>query len=719
MKVKRTNRTSRLRLALTGGVDLSVKRSHHGEPELVEDNRYVKFYLDGAGESGPAFRLSFTRNGSWRLQSTAPGDQDRFPGQKDQDGFLELGASGLLARDLGEEWQDPATELGLTKEGELFRIKANGGLQALLSLQPFRLGFHAAGGQEITAITSADIKGSDIKLAGHLELDEFIYGTGQRFNQVNQRGKLCTILAIDEWCVTEGNSYVPIPFIMSSKGYGLFMDRFERSEFDLGHEQKDSWSISLADTPVDLRIFLAENPQDILRSYASLSGFSPLPAEWLFGIFVSRHGRLQELVSYDNVMEVVGMMDKHDLPWDGMILEGWPTYNTNTYPELAKTVKALHDRGKKVLVYQACGRIDHSSNPESRAQTKKMLGAKNDYLVRSKEDGITLLPETASYNPMDNPYNRFSEYVDLTNPAALDWFLSSVWQKLVCEIGIDGAKIDFCEQFPEHIPLDFSDGRGTSGAHHWYPTLFNALMYRYYNENRPEGGMCFSRGGGIGAQHYPFMWAGDQRREWVFLEAILKSLLSSGLSGIPFMSHDLSGYMPANNLEENPEPEVFIRGTQMGSFALNMQTHGIVTRPYDFAPEIVSLYRTYCEIHQALRPYILEQARLATQTAIPPLRHLYLFDHEDPRTRSIEDQYMLGDALLIAPVLNDKDKRDIYLPAGEWEELFSKTSYQGRQDLKDFPVPFARIPVFINKDSQSATIKDVLAKIRDIIKALA
>jgi alpha-D-xyloside xylohydrolase len=685
--------------------------------EPISDGQYIVFGVHNEKRGVLALRLSCSKNGVWRLQST---DTYDTCGVHTSDGlpkFSEKGAAVTLANDLGEKWEDPCCNLELSQIDSCYEIKTEHGRCATLSLDPFRLSFKGDKNVERTAITDISADERSITLYGPLAEDEYIYGTGQRFNRVNQRGKICTMMAIDKWCQTEGNSYMPIPFIISSRGYGLFMDRFELSIFDLGGQKDDQWSISIQGAPIDFRVFIEDDPKKILESYAQLTGFSPMPADWLFGIFVCRHARLRELASYENVMEVTRMMEKHGFPWDGIILEGWQAYDTKTYPELKKTVAALHAMGKKVLVYQACGRISHTNKEEIRKYFFDVLDGKKEYFVKTK-DGETLLPETNSYNPMDNPDGRYSEYVDLTNPEAYEWWFGNVWKKLVCDIGIDGAKIDFCEQFPEHIELMFYNGRETRGAHHWYPTLFNALMYRFYNENRPEGGMCFSRGGSIGAQRYPFLWAGDQRREWVFLRAILRAILSSGLSGVPFMSHDLAGYMPANDPEANPEPKVFVRGTQFGCFTLNMQTHGTVTRPYEFEKDIRELYRIYSEVHQALRPYLVEQSRIACTTGLPPIRHLFLYDHTDPRTFDIEDQYMLGDALLIAPVFEDTEKRDVYLPQGEWQELFSGDIYTGRQMLKDYPSPFTRIPVFYNKNNKSACIRDVLGKIKEIIKDL-
>jgi alpha-glucosidase (family GH31 glycosyl hydrolase) len=130
----------------------------------------------------------------------------------------------------------------------------------------------------------------------------------------------------------------------------------------------------------------------------------------------------------------------------------------------------------------------------------------------------------------------------------------------------------------------------------------------------------------IGVDKCRIIW--DQRREFIFLQAVLTGILSAGLSGIPFMSYDMAGYNPAQNGDS--EDIVFIRGTEMGCFSSNMQTHGIVTRPYDFPEPVKGLYRTYSKLHQALRPYLTEQAETSCRTGTPLLRHLYLYDPKDP-----------------------------------------------------------------------------------------
>lgn len=316
-----------------------------------------------------------------------------------------------------------------------------------------------------------------------------------------------------------------------------------------------------------------------------------------------------------------------------------------------------------------------------------------DYLISNGETGETVLKEANSYNPADNPNARRSRFVDITNPAALNWWQTTVWGNLVHNIGVDGAKIDFCEEIPDYLPLKFADGRKPAGTHHWYPTLYNALQYKLFN-TRPDGGMCFSRGGGIGAQRYPFMWAGDQLREYFFLKNILVSILSSGLSGIPFMSCDMAGYRPARDPRLDPEADVFVRGLEYAAFCANIQTHGLVMRPYDFDVHIKDVYRAYAKLHDAIRPYLVEQGNKCCETGLPLMRHLFLYDCNDANVFDVEDEYMLGDALLVAPVLYAENTRDIYLPKGQWKNIFTDETYDGGQTLRGVELPLEAIAVF-------------------------
>jgi alpha-D-xyloside xylohydrolase len=638
-------------------------------------------------------RVSRPMPNAWRVQMA------------DADGrFDDRGACQTLARELREELDVRPETMQLDEaEGGWVLLAPGCSGRLMLHADPMRLTFHGTDGRPRLEIDLLGEEDGALRLSGPLGHREKLYGTGQRFNAVNQRGKHVEVWAEDRWCETEGNSYLPIPFVLSSEGYGWLVNRFEGMEIDLDANERGLWTVSALRAPLDVYVFVDDAPRAILGSLTRLSGRAPVPPEWAFGMLVSRHGRTREFATPEGVLEMAEKMAELDLPWSAAILEGWSTFDTTQYDALRRLTETLHAQGKKVMVYDACGRV-----------RANLCGQNEDckaYCVKTT-DGEVNLEETRGFNPADAPDRHTSQWVDITDREAWAWWSETVWGRLLEEVGVDGAKIDFCEQFPEHDNLALGDGRSPRGMHHYYPTKYNTLMHRRFNRNRPDGGVCWSRGGGIGAARYPWAWCGDQRREWAALRAILRAALSSGLSGVPFMGHDLGGYRPSEDLDENPEHEVFARGCAFACFNPMMSTHGTVTRPYDFAPEIVAIYRLYSKIHYALMPYLLEQAQVSHATGLPMMRHLLLHCPNDKIAAECEDQFFLGEDLLVAPVFQQAETRTVYLPSGVWEDLFNGYSYRGPCQLASYPAPLDRIPVFVKKPASSALLPDIIEAIR-------
>ena len=648
---------------------------------------------------GVTCRLSFTGNKGWRLQSA------------DKNGaFDDFGAGQVLARDLGETPYLHLEPITLRQNGEdAFILTAKDGSRVEITGTPFLMQFYTANNAKSARIDKIIVVwDTTVTLRGKLEPRERVYGTGQHFDRVNQRGHNVIISATDQWAQWKGNSYCPIPMFLSDHGYGLFMNRYEFIEADLDTRGDGYWDLCLKQgAPIDLYVFVG-TLADALYGYSAISGFAPEPAGWLYGTQICRY--YPDFSTTDGVREQVRHYEENGFPYDAVIMESFDTYDKDKTADLAKLIAEMNAKGKRIMMYQACGV----------PPTDEKNGFRDEYLVHRKVNGSSRIPETNSANPMDNPNGNGSsrQYVDITNPQAWKWWTETVWGPLM-KAGVQGCKIDFCELLNDTEDLVFYDGRPSAGAHHWYPTLYNTLMYKLYCTN-PDGGMNLSRGGGIGAQRYPFLWAGDQKREWFFLRAVIRSVLTSGLSGLPFMSYDASAYMPTNDPEENPEPDVFIRGIEFTAFSANIQTHGKVTRPYDFEAPIRNLYRIYATIHDRLRPYLTEQGKVSCKTGEIFCRRLalVLWDHTDDVCCDCEDEYMLGDGFLVAPVLENTDRRDVYLPAGRWKDLLTGAEYSGRTTLYGYHAALSRIPVFINLDSTSAALPDVLSAIAPLVEEI-
>lgn len=632
------------------------------------------------------FLLLNCGEGVWRLVSELNG------------GFDLMGAAQTLSKDVGEKFDNT----GRSVEVKANRISAEDG--SFVAVSESAINFFDCGGRLVRSV--ADIYDTDDGIAAELALNrtECLYGTGERFNRVNQRGKKLQIFAIDRWCGKEGNSYIPIPFVMSSECGAVYFNRFEHSVMDLGRKKRNRLTVSQKYTCIDMYVFTSDSPSEILCQYSKLTGFAPMPPEWAFGTLVCRYH--PEFSTKEGVLNMVNAMEQNRFPWEGIIMEGWGAYNSSRWDELKELSETVHSGGKKMMVYEQCGKFPGNYTE---------LGLDDGAAVNSLEG--TELKQTRSLNLLDNFHHKKMRCVDITNEESIKKW-NEVWDNLVNYVGIDGAKIDFCEQFPDSENIIFSDGRNPHAAHHWYPVFYNILRLRHFN-TRPDGGLNFSRGGGIGTQRYPFVWAGDQRREYNFLGAVIKAALSLGLSGVPFVSWDMAGYRPAilpadRVLEKN----IFMRAVEFTAFSPNIQTHGNVTRPYDFDEHTKDVYRAYTTLHDALRPYIVQQAKISTETGLPVMRHLFLSDPKDRKACDTEDEYMFGDGLLVAPVTNGLCRRNIYLPEGEWVNIFTGKKYYGGRTAKNVKVPLEAVPVFRRLSVRNSVLDETLKNAQNIIKEI-
>ena len=385
----------------------------------------------------------------------------------------------------------------------------------------------------------------------------------------------------------------------------------------------------------------------------------------------------------------------------------------------------LHEHGMYSMVYIGMGRVRCLGNEHF----------KDEYLVHAdvevtNPDGTVTLHENTTNIPWilgtgENPdVGRSSDgklrtdvYLDITNEEAVKWFFDEIWGQMI-DFGIDGVKIDFCEELPD-------DGKsyGTSVTHyrwkdpskmvpgtehHAYPTYFISAFYKRMVElkaekGKPNGFMVFSRGGGIGSQRSPYMWAGDQGRQYEKLDDQVMAVVNSGLSGIPFMSYDMGGYQYWDKgyhaLGKVNESALFARATEFTAFMTQMQTHGDVRHAYEMTDEVQKVYRNYTGLHKELIPYMQKYSRIACETGMPPVRHPVLKYLKDENVRDLIDEFMLGDALLVAPILAENTfERDVYLPAGEWTNMLTGEVVAGGQSVK-VKANIGQIPVFLDNNS--------------------
>ena len=655
----------------------------------ITDISYTDTTADFTAD-GVKCRLQFESPHGWRLRTA-----------KEDGAFDDYGAGQTLARDLGEELAD--TVQPLTVDAAKNVLTAPDGSRAELKKGKGVVIYKSSGEQAYNVDVIFRGKSGNLHVAGDLDRFECLYGTGEKFNSLDQHGNRVEIYTVDAWCEEGGRSYIQIPLVTSSRGCGLFMNRFEHQFLDLGHYSMTRFDFEITGETCDLYIFPTDKISDVLYGYSLLTGFAAEPAEWMYGTQICRYQ--PEFATPQGVFDMATNMEANGFPWDAVIIEGFDAFNRNRWNDLQQIADFVHGKGKKLMVYVPCGSGG---------------GSVDRYLLHNAA-GSSAINRTSAAE--DKGYGYLSKaamrYLDITNPAAVNYWRTGVWKEMMDRFGIDGAKIDFCESIPDfktspETTMVFHDGRDTAGAHHWYPVVYNTMAYRFLNENASDGAMVFARGGGIGAQRYPMSWAGDQKREFTFLQTQLRACLSCGLSGMPFMSYDMAGYSKARN--NDPEAEVFVRGLEYTCFSANIETHGSVSRCYDFDEETKNIYRIYSNMHDAMRPYLVEFGKVSCETAVPLMRALVLYDQDDENCQYTWDEYMLGDAFLVAPVLyKSTNSRSLYLPKGSWTDLYTGKVYEGGQTLISYKAPLAKVPVFVNNNSQSATLQETLAAMQPYV----
>ncbi len=394
--------------------------------------------------------------------------------------------------------------------------------------------------------------------------------------------------------------------------------------------------------------------------------------------------------------------------------------------DLARAVEWLHANGLRAMVYIGVGNVCTTN-----------IGFKEEYLLHAdveitQEDGSRTLWENTTDIPWilgtgDNPdvgrvagTMRTLSYLDITNPEAVDWFFNGIWGEMI-DIGIDGVKIDFCEEMPDegvqmgntktHYRWANPDLMPAGGEHHAYPVFYISEFTKRMNARKEargltDGFMVFSRGGGIGSQRNPYLWAGDQGRDFAKLGDQLMAVINCGLSGIPYMSFDMAGYAYAGcdyfTIGKEKESEIFARATEFTALTTNMQTHGDVRHVYELTEETQDIYRNFLKLHHELIPYMQKLSRVACDTGMPPVRHLVLAYPNDPEVYDLTDEFLLGDALLVAPILSEQTfTRTLYLPAGSWTNLLTGEVLEGGRTITA-EAKLGQLPLFLNNDSADA-----------------
>lgn len=510
-------------------------------------------------------------------------------------------------------------------------------------------------------IYNRDKKQSFMREQLSMGIEEKIYGLGERFGNFVKNGQ-----SIDTWNQDGGTgseqAYKNIPFYLSSKGYGIFVDEPQRVSFEVASENVDRVQFSTEGQSLQYYVIYGPTPKEVLHRYTQLTGKINLPPAWSFGLWLSTSFTTD--YSEKTVLKFIDGMKKHNIPLDVFHFDcfwqkgfEWCTlaWDKEQFPDPEGLLRKIHERGIKVCVWL---------NP--------YIAQKSPLFKEAKEKGYLIKRQNGDVWQWDL-WQAGNGFVDFTNPTAKKWYQDKL--KKLLDMGVDCFKTDFGERIPVD-DVKFYDGSNPQQEHNYYTLQYNQAVYDIIAEVKgKKEAVVFARSATAGSQSYPVHWGGDCLSNYNSMRDTLRGGLSFLVSGFGFWSHDIGGFEDG---DDRPTPDLYKRWTQFGLLSSHSRYHGsnVYRVPWNFDQEAVENTKRYVNLKLSLMPYLYTQAAYDAKFGNPLMRPMFLEFGDDPNVSDLATQYMFGSQILVAPIFNDQGKAHFYLPGGKWTSLLNNKVYQ-------------------------------------------
>ena len=515
-----------------------------------------------------------------------------------------------------------------------------------------------------------------------LDPDDHFYGTGERFLRLDLVGRTVHIWNRNPYGARSALAYKNIPFVVGSRGYGLFVDVPTSVTFHLGSRSLRTYSVEAVGPELDSYV-IAGTPKEIVSGYTELTGRPPVPPDWAFGLWAST-----SFIAFTeaSVLEQARRLRAEGIPCDVVNLDCfwqrpfmWCDFEWDRarIPDPGRLLAELHREG-----FRSCLWINPYVSVQSRLYRE---GATRGYFLR-RPDGTTY--EAVVWNPRSERGMGLCGIVDFTNPDAVQWFRAMLDAQLA--LGADSFKPDFAEEIPEDAR--FHDGLTGIERHNPYPLLYQREAFEAVRA-RAGRAVVWSRSAAPGVQRYPGHWAGDSECTFTDLASTLRGGLAAALSGLAYWSHDIGGFWG------DPTPELYVRWAQCGLLSSLARYHGATARdPWLFGQEALDIFREYARLRSRLVPYLESHGWDASETGIPLMRPMVLEFPEDPAGYAFDLQYCLGRELLVSPVVHADGWVTTYLPRGRWLDWWRGAVQEGPATLRR-QVPLRELPLYLRENS--------------------
>ncbi|WP_439698060.1 glycoside hydrolase family 31 protein [Mucilaginibacter sp. AW1-7] len=541
--------------------------------------------------------------------------------------------------------------------------------------------------------------GDTVMCIKQLMPNEHFFGFGERMDFTDQRNKLVNLNVgrgknkdnlLGAYNINEAN-YCPVPFFMSTRGYGIYLHNSSATAWDMGSKSDEEYSFKANDGELDYYFIYGPAFPVILNSYLSITGKSPLLPRFAFGLHMGTYSGgtwgHEELTSDKYVIELARKMREMGIQVDILFLDStWRLFGKNggkgattfEWRETFKNPKAMFDSlyamNFKMVGLHIRPRFDNAKNL--------------NLLDQAQAKGFTY-PENG----------KPGEFVNFFDQQATSWW----WDNGVMKVASIGAKFLKTDEGSAFGSLaNESEKVGPTGKevaqlHNVFPIAYAKAPYLKFQEYNGIRGLNQTREGYSGIQRYPYIFAGDWPSEWQYFAPVIKAGLNIGLSGVGYWAHCMGGF------EHAADPELYMRWVQFGMFSPVAMVFGMdhpgYKEPWNYGAEALANFKKYDDLRYRLIPYIYSNAYKQYQTGMPLMRALVLEYQDDPNTYNIADQYLFGDNMMVCPVtVKGAQTRTVYLPAGVWFNYWTGKKYNGKQYIHIL-TPADQLPLFVKAGS--------------------
>ena len=563
---------------------------------------------------------------------------------------------------------------------------------ARFQLQDSFIEFIKQEGHDVDMAGSMDYPVQSVKV---LDQDDCIYGLGDKTGVLNKR-----YYEYENWnsdipdphedCFKSLYKSIPFFIILKEKGlYGIFYDNTFKSYFNFGKENNGYYSFGSDNGNLDYYFIGGSSMPDIVSNYTYLTGRMPLPQKWTLGYHQSRWGYDSE----ETFRSLAENMAKYRIPCDALhfdidYMERYKvfTWNKERFDDPALLLSDLRKQGIKAVTI-----IDPGVKVEKDYPMYEE-GIANDYFAKAPDQSVYV----NAVWPGD------AVYPDFGNPSVRDWWGNHL--SFYVNLGVSGIWNDMNEpaSFNGPLPDDviFTDEDRPSThkeMHNVYGHNMAKATYEGWKRLTGKRPFVITRACYSGSQKYTTAWTGDNQSLWTHLRMAIPQQCNLGLSGMAFVGTDIGGF------GADTTPELLIRWVQVGCFSPLFRNHcakgNMNQEPWLFGDEVVNIYRKYVELRYSLLPYFYDLCRVCAKTGLPVIRPLVLHYEHDEAVRNLNDEFLVGEQLLVAPVVEQGAvKRMVYLPEGIWYDYWTHKEYQGKEYyLVDAPLDTC--PIFVKAGS--------------------